>query len=157
VVRVGGRIEVIEGPRLTLHDGTGRGTVRLGAATEAMDPQLRVGEVVNATGRVRRRTTGTPEVVVESASDIERAAGLGGWPPAPDIPEQTSSFPGGASMPAGEGGASLPLATDRDAQPAEPVALLGIGGLAGTSIALLASAGLMAWRSRRVPLPPSSG
>ena len=43
-------------------------------------------------------------------------------------------------MPAAEGGASLPLATDRHAQPAEPVALLGIGGLAGTSIALLASA-----------------
>ncbi len=76
MVRVGGRLEHVTERLLTLHDGTARGNVRLGDAVEAIVPQLRVGEVLNVTGRVHRRARGSHEVVVDSAADVRRAVSL---------------------------------------------------------------------------------
>ncbi|MEA2026624.1 MAG: OB-fold nucleic acid binding domain-containing protein, partial [Chloroflexota bacterium] len=152
VVRVGGRLEAIEGPRLTLDDGTGRGTVRFADGVGPLDPELRVGEVVNATGRVRQRT-GRPEVVVQAIADVRRAAALGERPPAelfaprPTPPPDTALALGteAASTPAPQAAASAFLP------------LVGISGLAGSSLLLLGSAALLAWRSRSSPLPPTPG
>ena len=77
VVRVGGRVTAITEQRLTLDDGTASGVVRIPQAVVPISPELQLGEVVNATGRVKRRTGGRREVVVDSAADIRRAAMLG--------------------------------------------------------------------------------
>ncbi len=152
VVRVGGRLEAIEGRRLTLADGTGRGTVRIADGVGPLDPELRVGEVVNATGRVRQRT-GRPEVVVQTAADVRRAAALGERPLAESFAPRPTLLPG------------IALASGTEAAPAPPpqaaaaalLPFLAIGGLAGTSFVLLGSAALLLWRSRKSPLPPTPG
>jgi hypothetical protein len=77
VVRVGGRLERIAGRLLTLDDGTASGDVRLSDSVAAIEPELRIGEVLNVTGRVQRRgRRGAHEVVVESAADVRRAVSV---------------------------------------------------------------------------------
>jgi hypothetical protein len=74
IVRVGGRVEARTQRRLTLDDGTATGTVRMSEAAGQVDPELEVGEVVNAIGRVLRRRDRSTEIVVESAADLRRAS-----------------------------------------------------------------------------------
>ena len=76
VVRVGGRVEDITEQRLTIDDGTATGVVRIPQRVAPILPEPKVGEVVNATGRVKRRTGGRREVVIDSAADLRRAASL---------------------------------------------------------------------------------
>ena len=76
MVRVGGRLEGADGPRLHLHDGTASGIVRLPDDSVEFVSSLVVGEVVNVTGRVRQRADEQPEVVARSLADIQRAASL---------------------------------------------------------------------------------
>ncbi len=76
LVRVGGRVETVADRRLTLHDGTARGTVRFAATVEQVEPGFYVGEVINTTGRVERRGARAVEVVVGSAADVRRVASL---------------------------------------------------------------------------------
>jgi hypothetical protein len=102
VVRVGGRLERLEGTRLTLDDGTAVGHVRLADAVEPIEPPLQVGEVLNVVGRVRERAPGQPEVVVRSAADVSRAASLRSAEPSPGPDEPTALLaaliPGGPSL-----------------------------------------------------------
>ena len=78
LVRVGGRVEAVGDRSLTLDDGTAAGTVRLDDGIEQFQPGFRIGEVVNAVGRVRRHRQRGSEVVVDSPADLRRAASLGG-------------------------------------------------------------------------------
>jgi DNA/RNA endonuclease YhcR with UshA esterase domain len=76
VVRVGGRLDDVRARSFMLDDGTARRLVRLGSGSGEVRPQLREGEVVNVTGRVRKRKGAASEVVVRSAKDVRRAADL---------------------------------------------------------------------------------
>ncbi len=76
VVRIGGRVERVDGRRVVVDDGTAQVAARLAAEVEPIEPVLRVGEVLNITGRVRVRSSGRLEVVVRSAADVRRAARL---------------------------------------------------------------------------------
>ena len=76
IVRVGGRLERADGPRLHLDDGTASGIVRLPDDSTEFVSSLVVGEVVNVTGRVRGQDGQPPEVVARSLADIQRAASL---------------------------------------------------------------------------------
>ncbi len=158
VVRVGGRIDTVAGRRLTLDDGTAQGTVRFADDVVIIEPELRVGEVINATGRVRSRPGG-PEVIVETAADVSRAA-RSGTPSS----ERTT-------LPALIGGSGSVLARDPTDVLDAPVLLAGTApwaatvdqlpllvtvGLTLTSLACIASAALLSWRTRRSPtLPPT--
>ncbi len=154
MVRVGGRLEAVAGRRLTLEDGTGRGTVKLAQGVEPIDPALRVGEIVNAKGRVRAGRGG-PEVVVDSAADVRRAAGVtytaevaGSRDPVPR--EEPSAMASGSEV-------LVPLSAGPDTTRPEPLPLVAAGGLAAAASLLLVLAGVVARRSRREPQPPTSG
>jgi hypothetical protein len=75
IVLVGGRLTMIHGRSLTLDDGTGRVVVHLSEGV-GIDPPLRVGEILNVSGRVRVRGTDDPELVVHAADDVLRASTL---------------------------------------------------------------------------------
>jgi hypothetical protein len=146
VVRVGGRLEAIAQRSLTLDDGTARGTVRF---TDSVDPSgagLRVGEVVNAVGRVQRQGDRRAEVVVDSIADIRRAASL--------VPEAASVI---ATSAVGVAAESSSQRATREALAAAPGTSwpaigwpLGIAALLGLVAALLlGSAGVLAWRTDR--------
>jgi hypothetical protein len=74
-VRVGGRLTVLHARSLTLDDGTGRVIVHLSEGI-AIDPPLRLGEILNVSGSVRVRGTDRPELVVRTGDDVLRAATL---------------------------------------------------------------------------------
>ncbi len=159
VVRVGGRIDTIEGRRLTLDDGTAQGTVRFADDVVAVEPVLRVGEVINATGRVRSRAGG-PEVLVETAADVSRAARAG--TPSSDQTASPPSLSGEAGSalvrdPAGVLDAPVLLAATAPwTAEVDQLPLLVTVGLTLTSLAFIASAALLSWRTRRSLVPPSS-
>ena len=153
LVRVGGRVEAIAERRVTLDDGTAKGVIRLADAVERIDPKLEIGEVINAVGRVQRRPSGRPEVIVETAADVRRGAtlGRGAAASAPAVRRMPLSAPLAASieeprMPH----ASIPA----DTSPI-PLLLIAVAGLTVVAIVLLGSAALLAWRSPRSPLPPT--
>jgi len=143
LVRVGGRVEEVAERRLTLDDGTARGTVRLADSVERLEPAIEVGEVVNAVGRVRRHRQRGSEVIVESVADVRRAASLVG--------EQVND--GFAPVDGRIGPSALPVVEvdHPDEGPLIPVLplllLAGILGLVATSF--LAAAGYILWRSTR--------
>jgi hypothetical protein len=74
MVRIGGRLEVIDGRRLILSDGTAQASVRLADGVDPIVPSLRVGEVLNIIGLVRERGPGRHEVVVSAAADVRRGS-----------------------------------------------------------------------------------
>jgi hypothetical protein len=148
LVRVGGRVEAVVGRRLTLDDGTASGTVRLADSVDHVVSGLRVGEVINAVGRVQRHRVRGSEVVVDSAADVRRAASLAGQETV--AAAETMAMVGGISGGLG----SMSLATE----PEEPLpstmgagwALPATAALALVSMLLLGSAGFLIWRSGRV-------
>jgi hypothetical protein len=73
LVRVGGRVERIDGRRFTLDDGTAEATVRLAGSVAAFEPALQIDEVLNVVGRVRGRSGDRLEVVVRTGADVRRA------------------------------------------------------------------------------------
>jgi hypothetical protein len=158
VVRVGGRVRTVAGQRLTIDDGTATASVRLAGAAAAIEPAIGIGEVVNASGRVRLRAAGAPEVVVEAPADLRRAANLS-WRPvsaaASDRPSAiVAGLPGGAPL-------SLPVVAPVTDLPADPGpepdrtdVLFVLAGLGAAASMLLASSAAVAWRGRqRVPTP----
>ena len=144
-VRVGGRIEAVAGRRLTLDDGTARGTVRLATTAEYVEPGFRVGEIVNAVGRVQRHRERGSEVVVESVADVRRAASLVGQGQI----SAAETFAAVAGRPAAVRGPQPAPELEAPASPAFPGTwvLLAVGALALVSVLLLGSAGFLAWRS----------
>lgn len=151
LVRVGGRVSQIAGQRLTLDDGTAEGVVRLADSVERTDPAIRVGEILNAVGRVERHRRRGLEVVVKSGTDVRRAARLSGPGPGPSAPVAPVDPPG---LDVAGAHAEPP-----DAAPVLPLLLLtGVLGLLATS--LLAAAGFVHRREPRPgadadPEPPS--
>ncbi len=153
LVRVGGRLEAIEGRRLTLDDGTARGHVRLPADIGSLHPAPPPGGMVNATGRVERGRDG-PEVVVGSLADLRWAAATVlhqadeaasvGSAAAPLSPATTTT-----------GSVAIPLTTPAAVPWLDGLPLVA-AGLAAASMVSLASAVLFARRSRRslAPLMP---
>ncbi len=73
LVRVGGRVERIDGRQFTLDDGTAEATVHLAGSVAPLEPALQVDEVLNVVGRVRGRSGGRLEVVVRTGADVRRA------------------------------------------------------------------------------------
>ena len=144
-VRVGGRIEAVAGRRLTLDDGTARGTVRLATTAEYVEPGFRVGEIVNAVGRVQRHRERGSEVVVESVADVRRAASLVGQGQISAV----ETFAAVAGRPTAVRGPQPAPELEAPASPAFPRTwvLLAVGALALVSVLLLGSAGFLAWRS----------
>ena len=147
LVRVGGRVETVADRRLTLDDGTARGTVRLAATMKQVEPGFYVGEVINATGRVERRGARAVEVVVGSAADVRRVASLRSTPDeAPDTGADVTP-PDARSDP-----------DDRRLGQPSPLAPEAIMVLAGVVLLLLAAGGLSAttvatiWLVRRRPV-----
>ncbi len=156
LVRVGGRVEAVAGRRLTLDDGTASGTIRLGEAIEPLELGLHVGEVVNATGRVRARRTGA-EVVVAAATDVRRAS----RPVAASIEAPRSDAgrldgAGGSTAPGpdthGAGLLAAPAAGGLDVRP-----VVAVAGLAAAALLLLSAAAVVAWRSRAAVSPVPVG
>jgi hypothetical protein len=145
VVRVGGRLERIDGHQLTLDDGTARGSVRLGDGVGPFEPELSVGEVLNVTGRVRRRARGGREVVVRAAADLRRAVPIthlqssitkpGTMAPVAAIGAIPTVGPGTVAPEAGQGSTIV-----------RPLLMLLVLALLIVGTTLLGAAGLMVWR-----------
>jgi hypothetical protein len=129
-VQVGGRLERISGQQLLLDDGTAEGSVRLLDVVAPLEPTLRVGEVLNVTGRVRETAPHRYEVVVASAADVRRASALrsGTLPPTLD---ETALL--AAAMP-------LPAATEALTTHAPPADAPSFPGASLLLIAALAAA-----------------
>jgi DNA/RNA endonuclease YhcR with UshA esterase domain len=146
LVRVGGRLVRIEGARLTLDDGTAEGTVRLVEGPQALEPPLRVGEVLNVVGRVRERVPGQPEIVVRTSGDVSRAGLTAPASPTPGPGTErallSAVLPG---LPAPDGPAPAV------AHGAWPPVWLVAAAMAGSSVALLATAGILLARPAALP------
>lgn len=144
LVRVGGRVEVVAERRLILDDGTAQGVVRLDDTATAFEPALRVGQVVNATGRVRHRD-GRPEVLVAAASDVRRAATLvsAERPASPTFAPAWARRSDAASTDAAFG----PTPTSSGAMD-RLVPLLVLAALGAIAFVLLTSAAVWAWRAQ---------
>jgi hypothetical protein len=132
--------------RLTIDDGTGTGVVRLPAAASALDPALRPGEVINATGRLQRGAGGRPEVVVGTTADLRRAAAL-----VPESPRSDSQS--GVVAPVSGELASVPPADGRMAEstghgPLDPI-LVVVASLLMLACLGLFGAAAVAWRLSR--------
>jgi hypothetical protein len=104
LVRVGGILVARTGFRLTLHDATGTGVVRLPTSAAVLLSELALGEPLNAIGRVARVGRTTWEVVAAAPGDLARVGRLG-----PDLaasPDARSFVPDGSpARPAGPGSA----------------------------------------------------
>jgi hypothetical protein len=152
LVRVGGRVEAVAERRLTIDDGTATGTVRLADTALPVDPEFRIGEVVNAVGRVRRHRARGPEVVVESVADVRRAASLLG--------SDDSLAVRDTGVATGRSPSAVPVDSDGSERPPEGFvpgpALLLLGAIGLASLALLGAAGFIAWSSTR-PAKPTRG
>jgi hypothetical protein len=151
IVRVGGRVEAVAQRHLTLDDGTATGTVRLADTVERLDPGLKIGEVVNAIGRVERRRGRTLEVVVASAADLRRAATT-------ELAEAGSTravsariAPDSLAEENAVDESVVPDVTSAGLPDGWPAIVLG--GLALVSVTLLVGAGLLAWRGARDTTP----
>jgi hypothetical protein len=146
LVRVGGRVAAVDGDLLKLDDGTAQVAIRLAAGRDHIEPALRLGEVLNLTGVVRRSDHGGPEVVVRSMADIQRAASL-------RVTEAASPPPGGAFLSATTNQAtddhgSAP--TGVPAPAALPLAGLAVlGAFVTVASLLLGMAGMRVWRRSR--------
>jgi hypothetical protein len=156
LVRVGGRVEAVADRRLTIDDGTAQGSLRLADAAGRFDPAIRVGEIVNAVGRVRRHRQHGTEVVVGSVADVRRAARLGG-----SLPTATETRAGilgrtvaevgplvVTPMPLGLAGPIETTASPLRRLPLVPL-LLVTAVLGLVSAAALAAAGVLIWRGSR--------
>lgn len=137
LVRIGGRLERVDGRRLTLDDGTAQATARLTDVVAPIEPALRVGEVLNVMGRVRERSSGRLEVVVRSAADLRRAARLQERATAATGDPRTALLAAAVQSPAAL------VAAERSMAPALTVAVL-----AAAALALLGSTALLLWRPR---------
>lgn len=150
LVRVGGRVEQVAERRLTLDDGTARGSLRLADTAGRLDAAVRVGEVVNAIGRVQRHQQRGAEVVVGSVADVRRAADLARAGTATaEIRPVTSSDARATSgiIDIERPGSSPPVRV-----PVRPLLVLA-GALGLLSASLLAGAGFLIWRGSRPPAP----
>jgi hypothetical protein len=101
-VRIGGRIESIQGPRFVLRDDSASVTVRLAGAALPAASSLRVAAIVNATGEVRRADAGGVEVVVSDPAHIRLLSALvvsTPTPPPARPPEAPNAVPSGADLP----------------------------------------------------------
>jgi hypothetical protein len=154
VVRVGGRLEAIEGRHLTLDDGTARGTVRLAAEIEPIEPAPRPGEVVNATGRVKRGRSG-PEVLVGSVADLRWAAATVAYGADGALTVQPIST--SAGLPVTSGSTVAPLPAGHPTLWDGGLSLAVVTGVAASSLGLLVAAALLARRARRLPAPSPAG
>jgi hypothetical protein len=145
LVRVGGRVDAVDGDLLKLGDGTAQVLIRIASGGDGLEPALRVGEVLNLTGMVRRPGGGGPEIVVQALADIHRAAALRAMDPAAPPPDSAYLS------------ASAPQPTDGDAPTADAVpAPSGMPGEALMASVILAAAsvflglvGLRIWRRSR--------
>jgi DNA/RNA endonuclease YhcR with UshA esterase domain len=157
LVQVGGRVETVAERRITLHDGTARGVVRLADAVEPIEPRLQVGEVINVTGRVTRLAGGRREVVVESTADIRRAAALGQEPGLGSV--APGSMPLSAALDIGVPGSPLAGLSPAggmlpgEAAEAVPPGLIVAAVAAILAVILLASAAGFAWHTRASARP----
>jgi hypothetical protein len=153
VVRVGGRLESIDDYRLTLHDGTASGSVRLAPGLPALEPPLRLGEILNVTGRVRERSGASPEILVRSVADVRRAATLAATAPGLASDARWSSLSArmaGPALSADPSPAAIPAAGTT-----VPLVIVLVVGSAAL-VCLLLAAGWLTWRwwSSR---PPDTG
>lgn len=158
LVRVGGRVTAVSAERLTLHDGSASGRVRLLPDAGASMPVASVGEVLNVTGIVERAADGQHEVIARHRSDITRAALLSAHldPVRPD-PEVSGS---GDTADTAGGAAPEVDHPDDPSSGTDSVGLALRAALIGLVLLVLASGclaglGLMARRarSRRRPDP----
>ena len=151
MVRVGGRLEGADGPRLHLHDGTASGIVRLPDDSVEFVSSLVVGEVVNVTGRVRQRDDEQPEVVARSLADIQRAASLpdsgGGGSEAIDPVEMIAAGPDAPEAPASDLDAALDHSGTRTDLPIPILAALAALLLSGV-VGIVGGTALVLWRRR---------
>ncbi len=148
IVRVGGRVEDIAPDRLTLDDGTASGIVRIPETVAPLEPRLRLGEVVNATGRVTRRAGRPAEVVVESAADLRRAAGL-----APSQSHLDEALLLGPPTSEQVHAPSIGGVQAAAAGAFDPAIVAGLATLGLLCAGCFVVAGWLAWRTRRGPAP----
>jgi hypothetical protein len=147
IVRVGGRVDDVDGDLLKLSDGTAQVLIRIASGGDGLEPALQVGEVLNLTGMVRRPGGGGPEIVVQALADIHRAAALRAIDPATPPPDSAYLS------------ASAPEPTDGDpptdatvlAPSAMPSAALVAGGILAAVSVFLGLLGLHLWRRSRTP------
>ena len=149
IVRIGGRLERISGQHLTLDDGTARARVRLADAVESIEPALRVGEVLNVTGQVRRRSRGMHEVLVGSASDVRRAVAMV-HPTARQDDGRLVPLAGSAAIPTVGPSTAEPEMAATSGTPS-PVVLVLLVGTVVAGVLALAAAAFLAWRTRPAP------
>lgn len=151
LVRVGGRVTAVAAERLTLHDGSASGRVRLLPDAGSSMPVASVGDVLNVTGIVERAADGQHEVIARHRSDITRAALLSAHLD-PVLPDPGLSGPGEIGETA-EGAISEvddavdPSSGAEGVGPALRAALIGLVLLVLAS-ACLVGLGLMARRAR---------
>lgn len=161
VVRVAGALGALDGPLLTLDDGSGTALVRIVEPPPGVDPPpgfdppLIVGEVLNVTGRVSARDVGGWEIVTRRA-EVLRAASLAASTPLPTDATGTGTATPGASPEPDAGLAPGGDPPPVDPQPADPGRLalaLGFGTLVALMLILLGTLLVRrAPRSRRVRL-----
>jgi hypothetical protein len=145
LVRVGGRVAAVDGDLLKLDDGTAQVLIRMTSGDDGIEPALRVGEVLNLTGMVRRPVGRGPEIIVRSLADIHRAAALRVTDPA--TPEPNSAFlSASATQPTDDGS---PTALVVPAPSAVPSEALVAGGILAAASAFLGLVGLRLWRRSR--------
>lgn len=148
LVRVGGRLERVSERLLTLDDGTASGSVRLTDGMDAIEPVLRVGEVLNVTGRVRRRGRTAHEVVVESAADVRRAV---------SVSRPSTTRVSGALAGQVQGVGAIPTVgpvTDEEGGAAagagiDSLPLMLFAALVGAASLCFGAVGFLHWRARR--------
>jgi hypothetical protein len=144
IVRVGGRVQSLQDRRLTLEDGTASGLVRLGQAVGSVAGTIDVGDVVNATGRVKRRGDGRHEVFVMAAADLRQAS---------QLTATGSSAATMASVTSAPANAWEAVPGPQHATTGEPLGEVEIPLLVAAllslaaGVLLLAGAGLWVWRS----------
>lgn len=143
-VRVGGRVEAVDGLRLTLHDGTARGSIRLADRMPRLDPPVRVGEILNITGKVRERGAGGLEIVVDDVADVRRASSLSSTPDAGQAGRWSSLS---AQLPATTRVADAPTPTPPATLASPLLPMLALGGVV-VLVCVLCAAGWLWWRSR---------
>jgi hypothetical protein len=81
MVRVGGRIAALEGPRITLQDESAAANVRLTGEAVRLVPLLSIGDLINATGVVERAAGGGLEIVIDDLNAVLRVSQGGTYAP----------------------------------------------------------------------------
>jgi hypothetical protein len=149
-VRVAGVLRAIDGPSLTLDDGTARATVRLLDQSTSFTPPLSIGEVLNVTGLVATVANPPPGhgslEVQAQVQAVVRAATLASTEAQPTSrPDDANLPPNSPDTPTGSAGSDALRAA----------VALGVAGVA--TFALVAGAAvLLRSRIRRPSVPAAS-